>query len=144
MASTTRTLGGLNSLLEELSLERVPNCASTQALIKPVDIWRSYFASFLSNSSLLDCEAAAIWEAISSTTDTSLGDLMLILPRLKLKDVDKDGLKKLAFDLGTQVWQIRLPGTPLIQSSLHILVSYIVSVPSSLGRWYLPSNVLFP
>ena len=103
MACTTNTLRGLNTLLKGLSLEPMPACASTQALIKPVEIWRAYLTELLSNSNLLDCEAATIQEAISSTTETSLGDLTLILPRLKLKDVDKDGLKKLAFDLGAKV-----------------------------------------
>ncbi|KAH7202852.1 hypothetical protein BKA60DRAFT_499221 [Fusarium oxysporum] len=103
MACTTNTLRGLNTLLKGLSLEPMPACASTQALIKPVEIWRAYLTELLSNSNLLDCEAATIQEAISSTTETSLGDLTLILPRLKLKDVDKDGLKKLAFDLGAKL-----------------------------------------
>ncbi|KAM5371199.1 hypothetical protein ACJZ2D_008119 [Fusarium nematophilum] len=102
MAWPTSTLVGLNALLKGLSLEPMPECAKAHALTKPVEIWRSYLAGFLSNSALLDCDAAAIHEAISSTTETSLGDLTLILPRLKLKDVDKDGLEKLAFDIGKQ------------------------------------------
>ncbi|KAJ3549752.1 hypothetical protein NM208_g327 [Fusarium decemcellulare] len=108
MERSTTSLAGLNTLLEGLSLNPMPESASNCALKRPVEIWRSYFARFLSDSGLLDCDVASIEEAISSTTETSLGDLALILPRLRLKGLDQAGLKKLAFDIGA-----KLPASPL-------------------------------
>ncbi|RSL99184.1 hypothetical protein CEP52_009880 [Fusarium oligoseptatum] len=97
MASPTDTVAGLNALLHGLSLEPIPESASPTALTRPVEIWRSYLAEFLSKLTILNCDATTIREAIASTTETSLGDLTLILPRLKLKDVDNKALNRLAF-----------------------------------------------
>ncbi|KAM0427810.1 hypothetical protein ACHAPT_007267 [Fusarium lateritium] len=103
MASPTNTLGGLNALLQGLSLEPLPKSASPYAMSRPVEIWRSYLVEFLSKSTALNADAATIQEAIASTTETSLGDLTLILPRLKLKNVDNKALNKLAFSVAAQL-----------------------------------------
>jgi arginyl-tRNA synthetase len=103
MACSTISPDGLNLFLKELSLEPIPTSAAAEAIVKPVEIWRQCFASLLSGSGLLQCEAEAILEAISTTSEVSLGDLVLILPRLKLKDVDKKQVKEFAFTLGSKV-----------------------------------------
>lgn len=107
MACLTSTPKGLEALLEGLSLDPLPQYGSNDALTKPVEIWRSYFARFL--STVLDRDEAVIQEAISSTTETSLGDLVLILPRLKLKNLDNNGLKSLAFEIGERVCPVPCP-----------------------------------
>lgn len=106
MPCLTSTPQGLGALLQGLSLDPMPEYASSDALTKPVEIWRSYFTKAI--STMVDCDVATIHEAISSTTETSLGDLALILPRLKLKNHDNNSLKKLAFDLGAQVGRLHL------------------------------------
>ncbi|KAJ4328823.1 hypothetical protein N0V84_000610 [Fusarium piperis] len=103
MASPTNTVAGLNALLHGLSLEPMPKSASTTALTRPVEIWRSYLVEFLSKLTILNCDATTIQEAIVSTTETSLGDLTLILPRLKLKDFDNKALNRLAFSVAAQL-----------------------------------------
>ncbi|UPK89201.1 hypothetical protein LCI18_000136 [Fusarium solani-melongenae] len=103
MASPTNTVAGLNALLHGLSLDPMPKSASPIALTRPVEIWRSYLAEFLSKLSILNRDAITIQEAIASTTETSLGDLTLILPRLKLKDVDNKALNRLAFSVAAQL-----------------------------------------
>ncbi|WAO87699.1 Arginine--tRNA ligase [Fusarium falciforme] len=103
MASPTNTVAGLNALLHGLSLDPMPKSASPIALTRPVEIWRSYLAEFLSELSILNRDATTIQEAIASTTETSLGDLTLILPRLKLKDVDNKALNRLAFSVAAQL-----------------------------------------
>ncbi|KAH7155825.1 hypothetical protein B0J13DRAFT_546435 [Dactylonectria estremocensis] len=132
MACLTSTPKGLEALLEGLSLDPLPQYGSNDALTKPVEIWRSYFARFL--STVLDCDESVIQEAISSTTETSLGDLALILPRLKLKNLDHNGLKSLAFDIGQ-----RLPPSPLFLppwvDGIHLRMFFS---PDTLSRLLLP------
>ncbi|KAH8734455.1 hypothetical protein BGZ61DRAFT_442578 [Ilyonectria robusta] len=132
MACLTSTPQGLEALLQGLRLDPLPQYASNDALTKPVEIWRSYFAKFL--STVVDCDEAVIQEAISSTTETSLGDLALILPRLKLKDIDNNGLKTLAFEIGH-----RLPSSPLFLApwvdGIHLRMFFS---PDTLPRLLLP------
>lgn len=103
MSSPTNTVAGLNALLLGLSLEPMPESASPTALTRPVEIWRSYLTEFLSKLTILNCDVTTIQEAIASTTETSLGDLTLILPRLKLKNFDNKALNRLAFSVAAQV-----------------------------------------
>ncbi|RSL85174.1 hypothetical protein CEP51_003481 [Fusarium floridanum] len=103
MAPPTDTVAGLNALLHGLSLEPMPESASPTALTRPVEIWRSYLVEFLSKLTILNCDASTIREAIASTTETSLGDLTLILPRLKLQNVDNKALNRLAFSVAAQL-----------------------------------------
>jgi arginyl-tRNA synthetase len=103
MAYTTTSMEGLSSLLQGLSVDPISPIDSDEILVKPVEIWRAHLAGLFSRSGLLECEAEVIQDAITSTADASFGDLTLVLPRLKLKGVNKDGLKKLGFDLGSSV-----------------------------------------
>ncbi|KAI9167923.1 putative arginine--tRNA ligase, cytoplasmic [Paramyrothecium foliicola] len=117
-----------------LSLESTPPSATSEALVRPVEIWRAYLADLISHLGLLSCEAAAIQDAISSTSETSLGDLALILPRLKLKNIDKEGLKKLAFDLGAKLPASSMFLAPWVDG-IHLRMFFS---PDTLPRILLP------
>ena len=89
----------LEHLLGDMGLETpVPQCSGTDVLAKPIDIYRSYLASLVAGA--LNSSPSIIYEAIHSTTDISLGDLAVVLPRLKL---NKEEMKSLPLELKTKV-----------------------------------------
>jgi len=85
------TIVELESLLGGLGLETpVPRFSAADVLARPIDIYRSYLASLL--AAALESDPCTIYEAIHSTTDISLGDLAVILPRLKLSEAELEAL----------------------------------------------------
>ncbi|EFX05280.1 arginyl-tRNA synthetase [Grosmannia clavigera kw1407] len=85
------TVAGLEALLVNLGLEMpVPRFPAADVLAKPIDVFRGYLATLL--GSILTLDASAIYAAIASTSDISLGDLDVIIPRLRLsiEDVQRE------------------------------------------------------
>ncbi len=77
----------LEALLSDFGLETpIPKFADADVLAKPVDIYRAYLASLLAEH--LGLDACTIYEALHSPIDISLGDLAVILPRLRLNEAE--------------------------------------------------------
>ncbi len=85
----TCTSAGLEELLDELGLSTpVPEFPGARVLFQPIDIWRSYLAD--TTSKVLDCDATlAYQEAVQNSNSKDNGDLVLILPKLRLKTNNK-------------------------------------------------------
>ncbi|KAK1675421.1 arginyl-tRNA synthetase [Colletotrichum godetiae] len=80
----TLSISGLQSSLGKLSLDNpLPSFPVADVLVRPLDIWRSYLATIVAE--VAGCEPAVAYEAIQSTAAISMGDLAIILPRLKIK-----------------------------------------------------------
>jgi arginyl-tRNA synthetase len=93
----TLTQPGLETLLESIGLETpVPAFDSADALVKPVDIYRSYLADTAAR--LLECDRSVAFEAVQASNHKDNGDLTLILAKLgfKGKDIASDALKKVS------------------------------------------------
>ncbi|KAF6797574.1 arginyl-trna synthetase [Colletotrichum sojae] len=80
----TLSINGLQSSLERLSLDTpVPSFPVADVLVRPLDIFRSYIAHIVAE--VVGCDPAVAYEAIQTTAAISMGDLAVILPRLKIK-----------------------------------------------------------
>ncbi|OLN97805.1 Arginine-tRNA ligase, cytoplasmic 1 [Colletotrichum chlorophyti] len=80
----TLSIEGLQSSLEKLSLDSpLPSFPGAGVLVRPLDIFRSYIAQIVAE--VVGCDPAVAYEAIQSTAAISMGDLAIILPRLKVK-----------------------------------------------------------
>ncbi|EFQ34531.1 arginyl-tRNA synthetase [Colletotrichum graminicola] len=80
----TLSISGLQSSLEKLSLDSpLPSFPDAEVLVRPLDVFRSYIAQIVAEIS--GCDPAVAYDAIQSTAAISMGDLAVILPRLKIK-----------------------------------------------------------
>ncbi|KAK2053785.1 arginyl-tRNA synthetase [Colletotrichum caudatum] len=80
----TLSISGLQSSLEKLSLNSpLPSFPEAEVLVRPLDVFRSYIAEIVAEIS--GCDPAVAYDAIQSTAAISMGDLAVILPRLKIK-----------------------------------------------------------
>ncbi|KAJ0160186.1 Arginine--tRNA ligase, cytoplasmic [Colletotrichum tanaceti] len=80
----TLSIAGLQTSLERLSLDTpLPSFPVADVLVRPLDIFRSYIAQIVAEAA--QCDPAVAYEAIQSTAAISMGDLAVILPRLKIK-----------------------------------------------------------
>ncbi|KAK6211534.1 arginyl-tRNA synthetase [Colletotrichum tabaci] len=80
----TLSITGLQTSLERLSLDTpLPSFPVADVLVRPLDIFRSYIAQIVAEAA--QCDPAVAYEAIQSTAAISMGDLAVILPRLKIK-----------------------------------------------------------
>jgi arginyl-tRNA synthetase len=87
MASSTMTMTELSSQLAHLGLRAdMPEIPAANMLVKPLDIFRSHLANLL--SSALGCDISLAYESIGLLNDASQGDLEVIVPRLRLKDME--------------------------------------------------------
>ncbi|KAI2469036.1 arginyl-tRNA synthetase [Annulohypoxylon bovei var. microspora] len=127
----TCSIDGLEALLRELDVGvPIPTFTGSDALWKPIDIYRSYLAD--TASKVLGCDAGLAYEAIQSANiDNS--DLTLVLPKLKWgnskpKDLSKEAFMKFSL---TPLFQLPIPdGVHLrfVFSTLtlpRLLLSYI-------------------
>jgi arginyl-tRNA synthetase len=99
MTTTTLSLESLTAYLESLGVPAsFPTFPAADPFHNPNDIYRSYIAAAL--ESILDCDRGLIYESLQRTTTPSKGDLVLVLPRLRLKNVKP---KELGPDLASKV-----------------------------------------
>ncbi|KAL2135301.1 hypothetical protein VTI74DRAFT_9069 [Chaetomium olivicolor] len=82
---STLTLDGLTALLSQVGAGPIPEVPGNSAhlLSRPIDIYRVYLADIL--TTLTGCEAALVYESIQFPTTLANGDLVLPVPRLRLK-----------------------------------------------------------
>ncbi|KAI8154033.1 Arginine--tRNA ligase [Colletotrichum sp. SAR 10_70] len=124
----TLSITGLHSSLERLSLDTpLPSFPPADVLVRPLDIFRSYIAKIVAE--VTGCDPALAYEAIQTTAAISMGDLAVILPRLKIKANAEVAAELLA----------KFPKSPLYTfpfvDGIHIR---IFSSPITLPRLLLP------
>ncbi|KAH0423456.1 arginyl-trna synthetase [Colletotrichum camelliae] len=124
----TLSINGLHSSLERLSLDTpLPSFPPADVLVRPLDIFRSYIAKIVAE--VTGCDPSLAYEAIQTTAAISMGDLAVILPRLKIKANAEVAAELLA----------KFPKSPLYTfpfvDGIHIR---IFSSPFTLPRLLLP------
>lgn len=81
------TMPELSTRLACLGLDsEMPDIPAADLLAKPLDIFRSHLANLV--ASALGCDVSLAYDSIRLSNDLSQGDLELVLPKLKLKDLE--------------------------------------------------------
>ena len=100
MAAVSSNMNALETRLGSLGLDApLPEIPVVDVLTRPLDIYRAHLASLL--AATLGCDVMVAYAAIMSTTDITLGDLSVVLPRLRLQAAD---LNSLAIDVTSKVY----------------------------------------
>ncbi|EXA51765.1 arginyl-tRNA synthetase [Fusarium oxysporum f. sp. raphani 54005] len=103
MAATTCSVTGIENLLGKAGLDTpIPEYPGADIVHNPQDIFRVYLADTLQK--LVNCDRLVAYDAIQTSNITGMGDLVIVAPKLRLKDVKAEQLAK---DLLQ-----RLPRTP--------------------------------
>lgn len=135
MAATLSTLSvdGLQHLLGGLGLEGpIPPFPEADISSRAKDIYHSYLADVLLK--LVDCDAHVAYEAIQSSTEISNGDLVIVLPKLRLPGVNPADTLSLGLDLTR-----RFPQSPLFSLPIADGVNLRVFLSArTLSRILLP------
>ena len=85
----TLSSDGLQALLERVGAESpMPSFPLAHTQNSPIDIYLSYLAELLVQ--LTKCEPQVAYDSIHWPND--MGDLVVVLPRLRLKDADPNDL----------------------------------------------------
>lgn len=83
---STLEMEGLQTKLKSLGIRTpVPSYADSHVLQNPTDIYRSYLAELL--TPLIGAESQLIYDSLQWTNSLAHGDLVLVVPRLRLKGV---------------------------------------------------------
>ena len=89
----TTCIPGLQEKLRSLGVDSpIPSFKIASVLTNPVDLYRSYVADALVQ--VLDYDPDLIYEAIQWANQLSNGDLLLVVPRLRMKGVKPEQLVK--------------------------------------------------
>ncbi|KAL0933847.1 arginyl-trna synthetase [Colletotrichum truncatum] len=125
----TLSINGLQSSLERLSLDTpLPSFPVADVLVRPLDIFRSYIAQIVAE--IAECDPALAYDAVQTTATIAMGDLAVILPRLKIKA---------NADVAAKLLDKQFPKSPLYTfpfvDGIHIR---IFSSPFTLPRLLLP------
>ncbi|KAH7326457.1 hypothetical protein B0I35DRAFT_405695 [Stachybotrys elegans] len=126
----TCSITGLEALLHKAGLDTpVPVFPGADIVHNPQDIFRAYLADTLQR--LIDCDRSVAYDAIQPSNVTGAGDLVVVSPRLRVKDVAP---KDLAADLA-----LKFPRSPPFScpfvDGIHLRV---LSSPNTLPRLLLP------
>lgn len=93
MAATTCSVSGIENLLGRVGLDTpIPEFPGADIVHNPQDIFRVYLADTLEK--LLHCDRMVAYDAIQTSNVTGMGDLVIVAPRLRLKDVRPEDLVK--------------------------------------------------
>ncbi|KAM5371718.1 hypothetical protein ACJZ2D_007883 [Fusarium nematophilum] len=127
----TCSVSGLQNLLGEAGLHTpVPDFPAADIVHNPQDIFRVYLADTLQR--LVNCDRLVAYEAIQPSNVTGMGDLVIVSPRLRLKDVKP---KDLVSDLAHRQLPRSPPFSCPIADGIHLRV---FSSPNTLSRLLLP------
>lgn len=81
------TVPELRTHLAHLGLEsQMPEIPAADVLVKPLDIFRSHLAYLV--ASALGCDVSLAYDSIRLSNDLSQGDLEVVLPKLKLENLE--------------------------------------------------------
>ncbi|KAH7269391.1 uncharacterized protein BKA55DRAFT_588120 [Fusarium redolens] len=93
MAATTCSVSGIENLLGRVGLDTpIPEFPGADIVHNPQDIFRVYLADTLEK--LLHCDRMVAYDAIQTSNVTGMGDLVIVAPRLRLKNVKPEDLVK--------------------------------------------------
>jgi arginyl-tRNA synthetase len=98
----TASLLGLQAFVAEIASEPLPFFAAADVLNNPIDIYHSYLAGRI--QTLVDCDPNLVYDSIQPANTIGNGDLVIVLPRLKLsgispKELAGELLKKARFNI---------------------------------------------
>lgn len=98
---STLTTENLESLLQKLSLEGpVPSFPGADITNNPIDVYRCVVADAVAK--IVGCDREAAFDSVQRTSSIANGDLVIVVPRLKLKGVKPQELaQKIASEVGT-------------------------------------------
>ena len=82
----TLTLDGLKSHLLSLSHKEPAPALTEDVLVNPIDVYRCYLSEIFCR--LLACDVAKTRDVIQWSNVLSNGDLLLVVPRLRIQGVD--------------------------------------------------------
>ncbi|KAF4467795.1 arginyl-trna synthetase [Fusarium albosuccineum] len=133
--ATTCSVSGIESLLGKAGLDTpMPEFPGANTVTNPQDIFRVYLADTLQK--LVDCDRLVAYEAIQPSNVTGGGDLVIVSPRLRLKDVKP---KDLVSDLAHKVRSLNMHrNTFNATDRLHGIHLRVFSSPNTLSRLLLP------
>jgi arginyl-tRNA synthetase len=93
MAATTCSVTGIENLLGKAGLDTpIPEYPGADIVHNPQDIFRVYLADTLQK--LVNCDRLVAYDAIQTSNITGMGDLVIVAPKLRLKDVKAEELAK--------------------------------------------------
>lgn len=91
MAATTCSVGGIENLLGKAGLDTpIPDFPGADIVHNPQDIFRVYLAELVQK--LVNCDRLIAYDAIQTPNVTGMGDLVIVAPRLRLKDTRPEDL----------------------------------------------------
>src|SRR5690349_20355807 len=94
-AMATLTPDGLQALLAKAGIDDpIPDFPLADTLNSPLDIYHAYLAETLVG--LSRCERDAACQSVDAEVPSDLSDLIVVLPRLRVQDVNQE---ELAYDL---------------------------------------------
>ncbi|KAF5603052.1 arginyl-tRNA synthetase [Fusarium pseudocircinatum] len=130
MAATTCSVSGIESLLGKAGLDTpIPEYPGADIVHNPQDIFRAYLADIIQK--LLGCDKQIAYDAIQTSNITGMGDLIVVAPKLRLRDTRPEDL---VIDLAG-----RLPVSPPFGCPVKDGIRLqIFSSPNTLSRLLLP------
>ncbi|GKU19319.1 unnamed protein product [Fusarium langsethiae] len=129
MAVTTCSVSGIENLLGKAGLDTpIPEYPGADIVHNPQDIFRVYLADTIQK--LTNCDRLIAYDAIQTSNVTGMGDLVVVAPRLRLKDVNNEELAK---DLLQKLPRIPPFGCP-IRDGIRLQVFFS---PNTLSRLLL-------
>ncbi|CVK84655.1 related to arginyl-tRNA synthetase, cytosolic [Fusarium mangiferae] len=130
MAATTCSVSGIESLLGKAGLDTpIPEYPGADVVHNPQDIFRAYLADIIQK--LLGCDKQIAYDAIQTSNITGMGDLIVVAPKLRLRDTRPEDL---VIDLAG-----RLPVSPPFGCPVKDGIRLqIFSSPNTLSRLLLP------
>lgn len=91
MAATTCSVSGIESLLGKAGLDTpIPEYPGADVVHNPQDIFRAYLADIIQK--LLGCDKQIAYDAIQTSNITGMGDLIVVAPKLRLRDTRPEDL----------------------------------------------------
>lgn len=136
------TVEALNGVLEANGVTRaIPLLEGANINVNPMDIYKSYLAQAIVQSTACDTKVAL--DAIQFPNEAGMGDLVLVLPRLKLQESELQGAMEQLRDSTGDL--LPLFGSPMadgihqrvflnVETLGHLLVPYILGKGTTYGN----------
>ncbi|CAG1995314.1 unnamed protein product [Fusarium graminearum] len=132
MAVTTCSVSGIETLLGKAGLDTpIPEYPGADIVHNPQDIFRVYLAETIQK--LTNCDRLVAYDAIQTSNVTGMGDLVVVAPRLRLKDVNNEDLAK---DLLQKLPRLPPFGCP-IRDGIRLQVFFSPNTLSRLSLFYI-------
>lgn len=115
----TLSIGGLQERMRHVGIETTfAQLPDSNPLTRPIDIYRVSLATKI--ASIINNDASVAYNALHSCASLELGDLVLTLPQLRVRDV---GTAELSREIAKNVSFLVLPHGRLIYIELKIVIA---------------------